>query len=175
VMQQWCQEANPVIEDLESLAPFTFGLRRNENDSCTICDAITCLKARCQSFLECKIEHNVSEKAYAKAVVQHEQLTRRRSSKKSRALKSVNGRLSHQAQLVARKAELVLQDAKLLSSMNSCVANNTRRLLNATVHVADNHNHIQSLLEALGAVGKGTSQVTMTESQMSSSASYVEE
>lgn len=136
-MQQWYQKANPAIEDLESLAPYLFGMKCFGSDSCAVCDAVTGLKARCKLFLECKIEHDAAEKAHASATEHHEKLMQHSPSRKGRAMKLPNTRLLHRSLRVSETAMLVLRDARIVSS--------------AAFRVADRHNHVQSLLVALRA------------------------
>lgn len=151
-MQQWCQKANPAIEDLDCLAPYLFGMKCYDIDCCTVCDAVNGLKARSKRFLGFKIEHDAAEKAHADAIEHHKKLIEHCSSRKGRALKAHKGRVSHQARRVSVAAALVLNDARSASSAADSVADNATMVLKAAVRLADRHNHVQSLLQALRAV-----------------------
>lgn len=167
-MQHWCQKANPVIEDLESLAPYIFGLKCSEIDSCAVCNAVAELEACCESFLQCKVVH-------ARAKEEHDEATKTLmmygASKKGCMLFCVRKdgmMLEVLSGIVCDKAQAVIYKAEQVSKEARSIAISAALVLSAVVSVADRHSEAQSLLDAVKAAGNKTSLVTTTESQADS-------
>jgi serine/threonine protein kinase len=163
-MQQWCERDFPAIQDLNALAPCLFANECTTPDgeecSSTLCQAVTALKASCQSFLEYKDAYAVARAAHADAVKKLNDIRNQSTSSGVCDQDDASSELlaaSFEAKLVAEKAKNASRDAE---GQQTHVYADANAVALKTKMISQCHYTVRCNLQGLRPAGNETSLVT---------------